>query len=301
MGIHELGEDMDTETITGVVAGYDGSQNGVRALDWAASEARARGLPLTVIHVWQVFMGGSMAMPMVDLGSLAQETLDGGVEHVRKEAPDVPVQGVLECGQPAAELIEAGRNAALIVLGPRGLGGFTGLLLGSVGAQVVAHAPCPVVIARGGPDGRPGTEPGRAVVGVDGSPASRAALEMAFAEAELHGLSVHAVAAWEPTPVKDPPPLVDEAGMREAATARLEQLMAPLQDLHPGVGAQAEIRVGAPREVLLDAAKGARLLVVGSRGLGGFRGLLLGSVGHALVQHAPCPVAVVHPPRDSRD
>ncbi|MFG2020583.1 universal stress protein [Actinomadura geliboluensis] len=292
---------MSSETVTGVVAGYDGSQNGVHALDWAAEEARARGLPLTVIHAWQPYGGGSMAMPMVDLGPLAQETLDGGVEHVRKQAPDVPVQGVLECGRAAAKLIEAGESAALIVLGPRGLGGFTGLLLGSVSAQVAAHASCPVVIAREAPEREPGAEPGRAVVGVDGSPASQAALAMAFAEAELHGLSLHAVAAWEPEPLKGLPPLVDETGMREAATARLEQLTAPLRDLHPGVDAQAEVLVGHPREVLLNAAQGARLLVVGSRGLGGFRGLLLGSVSHALLQYAPCSVAVVHAPPNPSD
>ena len=301
MVARERGEDMGTEANTGVVAGYDGSQNGVQALDWAAAEARIRGLPLTVIHAWEPYSGGSLAMPMVDLRSLAQETLDGGVEHVRKQAPDVPVRGVLECGQPAAKLIEAGKGAAMIVLGPRGLGGFVGLVLGSVSAQVTVHAACPVVIVRGGPDRHPGPGPGCAVVGVDGSPASRAALATAFTEAELHGLSVRAVAAWESAPVKDLPPLVDEAGMREAATARLNRLMAPLRDLHPSVRAQAEVMVGAPRGVLLDAARDARLLVVGTRGLGGFRGLLLGSVGHALVQHAPCPVMVVRAPGNSTD
>ncbi|MEU8344836.1 universal stress protein [Spirillospora sp. NPDC048832] len=292
---------MSTEAITGIVVGYDGSPNGTRALDWAADEARTRGLPLTVVHAFEVYIGGPVAMPMVDLRSLAQETLDGGVEHVRKQAPDVPVQGVLECGQPAAKLIEAGKSAALIVLGPRGLGGFAGLVLGSVSAQVVAHAPCPVVIARGDRDRHPGTEPGRVVVGMDGSPASRAALEMAFAEAELHGWSVHAVVAWDSVPVDDLPPLADETGMRKAAAARLDQLMIPLRDLHPGVDVQGEITVGPPREVLLAAAQDARLLVVGSRGLGGFRGLLLGSVSHALVQHAPCPIAVVHAPQSSDD
>ncbi|NVI89895.1 universal stress protein [Actinomadura sp. BRA 177] len=287
---------MNAAPITGIVVGYDGSENGIRALDWAAEEARTRGLPMTVIHVFEVFVGGPVAMPLVDLRSLAQETLDGGVDHVRKEASDVPVQGVLVQGQAAAKLIEAGKTAAMIVLGPRGLGGFAGLVLGSVSAQVVAHAPCPVVIARGDLD-----TPGRVVVGVDGSPISRAALALAFAEAELHGSSVHAVAAWESVPVDDLPPLADEAGMRKAATTRLDQLMIPLRELHPGVDAQAEIVVGPPREVLLDAARDARLLVVGSRGLGGFRGLLLGSVSQALVQHAPCPVAVVHAPQNPAD
>ncbi|NKZ08051.1 universal stress protein [Actinomadura latina] len=288
---------MNAEPITGVVVGYDGSENGVRALDWAAGEARIRGVPLTVVHAYEVYIGGPVAMPMVDLRSLAQETLDGGLEHVRKQAPDVAVRGALECGRPAGMLIEAGESADLIVLGPRGLGGFAGLVLGSVSAQVVAHASCPVVIARGDPD--QGTGPGRVVAGVDGSPASRAALAMAFAEAESHGLSVHAVVAWESVQVQDLPPLADEAGMRKAATARLEQMVIPLRELHPGVDVQAEVVVGPPREVLLAAAAEARLLVVGSRGLGGFRGLLLGSVSHALVQHAPCPVAVVHASQNS--
>ncbi|MFE9104362.1 universal stress protein [Actinomadura geliboluensis] len=285
---------MSEQAATGVVVGYDGSENGIRALDWAAEESRIRDLPMTVIHAWQYYIGGSMAMPMLDLQGLAQKTLDGGIEHVRKQAPDVPVQGVLECGQPAAKLIEAGKSATLIVLGPRGLGGFAGLVLGSVGAQVVAHASCPVVIARGDVK-----EAGAVVVGVDGSAESSAALAIAFAEAELHGSSVHAVVAWESVPVEGLPPLADEAGMRKAATARLDRLTTPFRVLHPGVSVRAEVVVGAPREVLLDASQDARLLVVGSRGLGGFRGLLLGSVSQALVQHAHCPVMVVHAPQNT--
>ncbi len=292
---------MSTQPITGIVVGYDGSEAATRALDWAAAEARTRGLPLTVMHVWEIHLGSPVAMPMVDLGAIAQETLDGGVAHVRENAPDVEVRGVLGRGQVAAELIEAGRTADLIVLGPRGIGGFAGLVLGSVSAQVVAHAPCPVVIARGEFGPHPGEEPGRVVVGVDGSPASRAALETAFAEADRHGLSVHAVVAWESVPLDDLPPLADEAGLRRAAETRLDQLMIPMREDHPGVETRGEVLTGTPREVLMDAAEGARLLVVGSRGLGGFRGLLLGSVSQALVQHAPCPVVVVPAPRKEGD
>lgn len=283
---------MNAQPITGIVAGYDGSENGILALDWAVEEARVRELPLTVIHVWDAYLGGPVAVPAVDLRALAQETLDGGVAHVRETAPGLPVRGLLVQGPAAERLIEAGRSADLIVLGPRGLGGFAGLVLGSVGAQVVAHAACPVVIARG--DRGPRTGQDRVVVGVDGSPASRAALAMGFAEAGLHGASVHAVTAWAAPPPGDLPPLVDEAGMRDAAEKRLAQLMIPLRELHPGVDVRISVVTGPPRDVLLDAAGGARLLVVGSRGLGGFRGLLMGSVSHALVQHAPCPVAVVH-------
>ncbi|QKW35550.1 universal stress protein [Actinomadura sp. NAK00032] len=282
---------MNAQPITGVVAGFDGSENGIRALDWAADEARVREAPLTVIHVWNAYQGGPVAVPALDLRALAQQTLDGGVEHVRESAPGLPVRGLLASGPAAATLIEAGRSADLIVLGPRGLGGFAGLVLGSVSAQVVAHAACPVVIARGG---RPRTGAGHVVVGVDGSPASRAALALGFAEAELHGASVHAVTAWASAPPEGLPPLVDAAGMRDAARKRLAQLMIPLREPRPGVDVRISVLTGPPRDVLLEAAAEARLLVVGSRGLGGFRGLLMGSVSHALVQHAPCPVAVVH-------
>ncbi|MFC4054054.1 universal stress protein [Actinomadura syzygii] len=283
--------------ITGVVVGYDGSKKGVQALDWAAGEARARGVPLTVLHAWNVYVGGPVAVPVVDLQALGQEIVDEGVEHVRRAAPELSVRGVLARGPAAAELIDVGRSADLIVLGPRGLGGFAGLVLGSVSAQVAAHAACPVVIVRGDLD----AGPGRVVVGVDGSAASRSALELAFAEADARGHSVHAVTAWESVPVKDLPPLADEDGMRAAAEARQARLMIPMRERHPGVDVRAEVVSGSPREVLLAAAADARLLVVGSRGLGGFRGLLLGSVSQALVEHASCPVVVVHEPRPNGD
>ncbi|MEU8120429.1 universal stress protein [Spirillospora sp. NPDC049024] len=285
---------MNDEQITGVVVGYDGSTGGVQALEWAAGEAQARGLSLTVLHVWDVYVGGPIAMPVVDLRGVAEENLNNGVAHVREVAPDLSVRGVLARGQAAARLIEAGRAADMIVLGPRGLGGFAGLVLGSVGAQVAAHAPCPVVVVRGELVPPPEQVHGHVVVGVDGSPASREALALAFTEAGAHGWDVHAVIAWEAVPERVNPPLVDEAGMREAAQARLARMMIPARELHPEVKVQSDIVTGQPREVLMSAAEEARLLVVGSRGLGGFRGLLLGSVSHALVHHAPCPVAVVH-------
>ncbi|WP_214619974.1 universal stress protein [Actinomadura sp. NEAU-AAG7] len=287
-----VGESMNEQPITGVVVGYDGSEGAVRALDWAADEARTRGAPLTVLHTWDVYVGAPIAVPTADLRAMAGRTLEAGVEHLRGAAPDLKVRAVLARGRAAAELVAAGRTADLIVLGRRGVGGFVGLVLGSVGAQVAAHATCPVVIVRGGAD--TGPEPGPVVVGVDGSPASRAALAVAFAEADSRGLDLRAVIVWDRLPGGDLPPLVDEAGMRSAAESRLERMVIPLREIHPSVKATAEVVAGTPREVLMDEADGAGLLVVGSRGLGGFRGLLLGSVSHALVHHAPCTVVVVH-------
>lgn len=284
---------MSEQAVAGVLAGYDGSRGSVRALDWAADEARMRGVPLTVLHTWEPQVRVPAARPVIDPRSLAQSILNSGIEHARKTAPDLEVRAVLARAPAAARLIEGGGDAELIVLGPRGAGGFAGLVLGSVAAQVAAHASCPVVIVRGD---RPQPErgAGHVVVGMDGSPASQAALAAAFTEADAHGLPLRAVIAWDPVPARELPPLVDEAGMRAAAEARLTGLMGPLCERHPGVRAGIEIVTGFPRRVLMDAAAEARLLVVGSRGLGGFRGLLLGSVSHALIHHAPCPVAVVH-------
>ena len=279
--------------INGVVAGYDGSETGARALEWAAAEAGARGVPLTVVHVWDVYIGGSIGMPTVDLRALAQQTLDQGAERVRQTAPDLKLNLMLKEGPAAAKLIETAGDTDLLVLGARGLGGFTGLMLGSVSTQAVAHAPCPVVIVRDG--GRPERRNG-VVAGVDGSPASHAALDLAFSAADVHRTPLTAMVAWPTAHPDDLPPLVDEAGLRETARNRLEGLLRPLRDRYPGVQAEGQIVTGRPRETLLAASTGARLLVVGSRGLGGVRGLLLGSVSHALVHHAQCPVAVVHAP-----
>ncbi|MFF4235316.1 universal stress protein [Actinomadura geliboluensis] len=281
---------MSEQPITGVVAGYDGSEGSVRALEWAADAARMRDVPLTVLHAWDVRVGRPATMPAIDPRAVAEDILNGGIERARRAAPDLKVQAVLARAPAAAKLIEVGGSADLVVLGPRGTGGFPGLLLGSVGAQVAAHAACPVVLVRGRLD----LGPGRIIAGVDGSPASRSALALAFAEAEGRGSALSVVVAWEPVSGRDLPPLVDEADLRSAAEARLARWMRPLRERHPGVDAEIDVVIGQAREVLMDAAAGARLLVVGSRGLGGFRGLLLGSVSHTLVHHAPCPVAVVH-------
>ncbi|MER7547914.1 universal stress protein [Actinomadura sp.] len=275
----------------GVVAGYDGSEQSAAAVRWAAEEARLRGVPLTVVHAWEMYAGvGWGAIPVADLRAVAEEVAAEGAEHAREVTGDV--HAVLGRGGPATALIEAARDAELVVVGSRGRGGFTELVLGSTGVELAAHAPSPVTVVR-----EPRAE-GPVVVGVDGSAASLEALGLAFTEARLRGAELSAITAWPPDAEPGPVPLVDADGLREFAEGRLAGLVEPWREKYPDVAVRTEVITGPPRQVLLTAAKDARLLVVGSRGLGGFRGLLLGSVSNALLHHAACPVAVAHAPRD---
>jgi nucleotide-binding universal stress UspA family protein len=140
------------------------------------------------------------------------------------------------------------------------------------------------------------------VVGVDGSESAKAALRFALEEAQIRSLDVRAVAAWHiPAPAYGgafDPGLADE--LEEAARATLERVLTEAGAEAAGVHVELVVREGAPARVLLDAADDANLLVVGSRGLGGFRGLLLGSVSQQCSQHAPCPVVIVPHERELR-
>ncbi|MCC6223681.1 MAG: universal stress protein [Thermoleophilia bacterium] len=149
---------------------------------------------------------------------------------------------------------------------------------------------------------------GKIIVGVDGSPGARAALRFALEEARLRGAVLHAIHAWMhplyegvpgPFVVGFPPgPALDEVREQLERTARgaLDAALAEEAAAAGGVEVRREVVEGAPARVLLDAARDADLLVVGSRGHGGFVGLLLGSVGAQCARHSPCPVAIVKPP-----
>jgi nucleotide-binding universal stress UspA family protein len=188
-------------------------------------------------------------------------------------------------------------RAELVVLGDRGLGGFTGLLIGSVATGLSAHASCPVVVVRGPePDGAvPRQEP--VVVGIDGSPLSEAAVAFAFEAAARRRVPLVAVHAWRDLLV-DPTlaPLVDwdaaEVDEREVLAERLAGWGGTYSD----VAVRRLVVRDRPARALVDESRRAQLVVVGSRGRGGFTGLLLGSVSQALVHHAHCPVAVVPSP-----
>ncbi|KQS97325.1 universal stress protein [Cellulomonas sp. Leaf395] len=281
-----------------IVVGYDGSNHADEALVWAARAARRRHAPLRIVHVARTFLDGYVIAdrPSDLTAQVGGQVLADGIERLRAIDPDLEVTTQLEPQDSvAAVLTEASRSAGLLVVGSRGRGGFAGLLLGSVSVTVASHAHCPVVVVRTNP--ATAGEPGRpVVVGVDGSPASVSAVDYAFDQASRWGLPLVAVHAWELPSLFGPvPPWMPEEveEMRMAEKALLSESLAGHMERYPDVNVTSMVHRGGPAHVILTAAADAELLVVGSRGLGGFRGLLLGSVSQAVLHHATCPVVVV--------
>jgi nucleotide-binding universal stress UspA family protein len=272
----------------GIIAGYDGSTGSDEALRWAAREAWARGTALTICLAWPtadlVQLGDWEARDRARL--LGGDILARGV-RLAGTVPDLPdVRTVLAEGSPAHVLCERSSTAEMVVVGSRGHGGLADSRLGSVSWQVACHGQGRVVVVRG--HWRPVNQaPGPVVVGVDGSPASQAALTFAFEEAALRDVPLIAVCA-----LADAPGLLGGTQRMEDDVSRQITLY---EKEHPEITVLRQVAFGAPRPALLTAAAEAQLLVAGSRGLGGVEGMSLGSVAGALVHHAPCPVAVVHP------
>jgi len=277
-----------TGKMHGIVAGYDGSPGAAQALRWAAREARARDTELTVCLAWTP---DHMELPTEnDLCDLArqhgQEILTRGLPYAESLLGPGRIRADLAGGPAARVLCERSRNADMVVVGSRGHSELPGLQLGSVSWQVAGHASGRVVVVRG--PWRPANQPpGPVVAGVDGSAAGRAAIVFAFEEAALRGVPLLAVCALTDAPGR----LGEIRRIRED----FENLMTDEAKAHPEISVWHRILPGTPRSALLAAAAEAQLLVVGARGRGGFDEMSLGSIAHAVLQYAPCPVAVVRP------
>lgn len=291
-----------------IAVGFDGSDASQEAVDWAAREARTRRRGLTLVHALMppVTTGGlGVGLPpsldiINDLERAARDELEALAATLRTEGLDV--DATVRIGAASSVMLEASEEADLVVIGSRGHGGFRGLLLGSVGAQVAAHAVCPIAVIRG-------TAPeaaAKVVVGIDGSPAAEAALAFAFDAASRHGWTVQAVHAWD-VPAYDllivpngpvPVPLTDVADDEVRLAA---EVLAGFRDDYPDVDV-VESLVRAPAvQALLDAAADAALVVVGTHGHSPAMGALLGSVSNGLLHKAVTPVVVVPPLPDQED
>jgi nucleotide-binding universal stress UspA family protein len=284
-----------------IVVGVDASGDSGAALRWAAAEARSRRASLVVVHAYWVplaYPRDDFSVGRIDpeLHGRVQASLDGLLDAEAEALDDVHVIPRLHPGRAADALLAQAASAELLVLGRRGVGGFEGLLLGSTAGHCARHAACPVVVLpSGGPD-----VPGRVVVGIDGSVEAEQALHWALDLAARHAAKVEALAVYEPYRANMPfggefmqiASPDSERRLRQSADHAVRQALARAR-VNGDVEVQHSIEAGNPAKVLIDRSREADLVVVGSRGLGGFSGLLLGSVGRQLLHHAACPVAVI--------
>lgn len=211
---------------------------------------------------------------------------------MRPPVPGLDVATLIEHGHPADVLGRLGAEAETLVVGSSGRSGLTRALLGSTAAELAGHHERPVVVVREGK-----ASGGRVVVGVDGSDTSAAAIEFAFGFARRRGVGLLAVHAWSDMPVEALAPAQDRSynwdQVRSESDAMIARCLAGHLEDHPDVEVERTVSFHGPAQALIDVADDAGLLVVGSHGRGAIRRTLLGSVSHAVLYHAPCPVAVV--------
>lgn len=280
-----------------VVVGVDGSDSALRAVGWAAAYAAQHCLPLRLVHVYLAPV--SFPVGTFDQGVVRKAMRAQGrrwLRHAREAAvatEKVRIETVLQPAPVVPGLAYEAAAAQLLVVGTRGLGGVAGLLLGSTTAGLAGRVRCPLVVVRGDV-----STSGPVVVGVDGTEASESAIAFAFAEAAARGRRLVAVHTWT-VPVLDTF-LLGQSGVepdfvpeQQQAWELLAERLAGWQEKYPEVRVTREVVHDHPVRALLRYAADAELMVVGTRGRGEVRGLILGSTSRDVLHHAPCPVAIV--------
>jgi len=283
--------------ISRVVVGVDGSDASRTALRWALAEARLRRARLEVLHAWRtpmLFVPDAYDAALVEMGAMEEAALrfidrelDAiGVEHDGR----VVIEPSTVEQSPAHALVDASKRAQLVVLGRHGSSGFRRDLISPKAVQVAHHASCSVAVV---PDAWPGDGNG-VVVGVDGSTHSTDALRWAAGEAKARQSSLNAVMAWGLLDQHrvDPEESFDPTYGAQQAQEALDAYVKRTLDVEPANVTRTVVN-DLPAAALLEASANAELLVVGARGLGGFKGLLLGSVSHRCLTHAMIPTVVV--------
>lgn len=273
-----------------LVVGYNGKPHSREALMWAAAEAARRDMSLLVVYAANY---PGMTLPpgpgLLDPDPLAleapRETTLRGVSEAQDAQPGLHVTGTTEVTSPSEALIEQSSRATMLVIGTRGRGPVSGALLGSVAFAVAARAECTVVVVKGKATGLER----RIVVGTDGSGAAMAAVDFAADRAAAASAELEVVTSTGEHPAAN----VDATELRASAQLIAESAVERLRDNHPNLTVTTRVEDCPAERTLVDASADADLVVVGTRGRGAFKGLLLGSVSHAVIHGARCHVAVV--------
>jgi len=294
-----------------IVVGIDLSGTSNLALDWAATEASRRGKPLVVVHTYSAVgyptvragVPGAPLPPDLDrvFRETALEACSEAAEKVRANHPGLTVSTVTSTGSPGEALVDASKEAALVVVGARGLGAVRGMVLGSVSTHVAAHAHCAVVVVHEAPTHS--LIDARVVVGVDGSEVSAAAIRFAFEQADSRGVGLTVAHTWQLDSVEGAAAAmawsVDVDQISEEERSIVAEAIAGFAEQYPSVDVRRVVTQGHPVHELARLSENAALLVVGSRGRGAVAAWLAGSVSQSLIRAAHCPVAVVHPDPES--
>ena len=288
-----------------VVAGIDGSASDVPVVDWAADEAHRLSAPLRLVNAiqpgaqmtsYEVFASGAPGLTNQFEGD-AHLLLDAACARARTRHPALDIAFNVPWGPAAAALVSLSDGALCVVVGGPAKGRLERILLGSVALPVIAHAHCPVVVV---PAGTAATTLQRIVVGVDGSDASGRAVEFALTTAGTCGAEVTCLLAWN-IEVDDGVVVTEPSSARWSAVEQRytklgHRTLDSVAARHPDVKVNIAVHHGTPAKVIVEAAASldSDLVVVGSRGLGGFRGLLLGSVSRRVLEQAGRIVVIVH-------
>ncbi|HET7667018.1 MAG TPA: universal stress protein [Mycobacterium sp.] len=283
----------------GILVAVDGSPESDAAVRWAAQEAELRDLPITAVHVVvPVVVSWPVRSMQVEFNEWQEDNARTVIEHAlrmlrssRAEADEDSIGTKVLHGYAVPALVDASKDAQMIVVGSRGMGAFGRAVLGSVSSGLAHHARCPVaIIHRDEAQSIDKTSP--VLLGIDGSPASEKATAFAFEEASRRGVELVALHAWSDVGVF---PIVgmDWHKFEDEGHEILGERLAGWQEQFPDVVVRRRIVCDRPARWLIDESKQAQLVVVGSRGRGGFAGLLLGSVSTAVAESAKAPVIVV--------
>ncbi|MFF5486476.1 universal stress protein [Streptomyces virginiae] len=286
-----------TETLVGAI---DGSPESLAAADWAAEEAVRRHAHLHLVHAWPWQHPTDSRTPdRQPEADRAERVVREAEAEVTGRYPDLPVSASLVPEAAVPALLRLAEEAEMLVIGTRGHGALRDFLLGSSGQRIIAAAPCPVVSVRGSFAVAGSLRSGEIVVGHQGDvDESRAVLGFAFEAAAARGATLRVVRAWSLPPVYGYGPgsmwLAEQLGGAEPyEKVAMEQALEPWREKFPEVPVIEQVRTGNAGQVLLSAAAGAELLVVGRRIRHCPVGTHIGSVAQAALHHAPCPVAVV--------